>query len=72
MRDMGWSAGSGLGPTLSGKADPVMPAKGNKDREGLGLRRSRCRQTPKNNISAALVGDSIMLLSRYTKIPMKD
>ena len=62
MRGMGWSAGSGLGPTLSGKVDPVMPAKGNKDREGLGLRRTRCRQTPKNTISAALVGDSIMFV----------
>ena len=65
MRNLGWTPGQGLGPTSSGRHEPVETPQGNQNREGLGLRRSRRRHTRKSSISAAMLGDSIIFVKSH-------
>ena len=47
MSNMGWVQGSGLGPNAEGIKEPVTANIANKDKEGLGLRKSKKTKTVK-------------------------
>ena len=65
MKNMGWTPGMGLGPDLLGRAEPVEAAKGNSNREGLGLKPTRRKHMRKNSVKAALLGDSIVFIQEH-------
>ena len=67
MSNLGWSPGQGLGPASSGRVEPVEASKGNKGREGLGLRRLRRRKAGKSCTHAAQLGDSIIFVQAHSQ-----